>query len=79
MLRSLRGGSLDGRGRASGEYTLDGVARLGSIVGVPGRPWTVVVQMPEARAYGENTLSLMHPNAKGRRAYEQWVRSLPAR
>jgi adenylate cyclase len=51
MLRSLRGGSLDGRGRASGEYTLDGVARLGSIVGVPGRPWTVVVQMPEARAY----------------------------
>lgn len=36
-------------------------------------------RLPEARAYGEYTLSLMHPNAKGRRAYEQWVRSLPAR
>jgi len=36
-------------------------------------------RLPEARAYGEYTLSLMRPDVKGRRAYEQWVRSLPVR
>lgn len=36
-------------------------------------------RLPEARAYGELYLALLHPGDKNRAPYEKWVRSLPGK